>query len=299
VEDRAHRERIARDLLAAGVTPGATILVHSSLRALGHVEGGAECVIGGLLDALGKGGTLLMPALSYAGVNADSPRFDVLRTSSNVGAIPETFRRMPGVQRSLHPTHSVCGIGPRASSLLAGHRHDRTPCGPHSPYRLLAGCGGSTTSSTPCMEVFGRRPQPSMKIEPPYLFGAELALTLVRKDGSEIDGAYRMHGFRGYGQRYDRVAELGSGPWLREGRVMEATVHLIDAGELWRRAEAALRRDPLFFVDAVAVADHPGEIPPPGFASRPMDASAQETTAAASSEALTTSPGSSGSLSPG
>ena len=254
MEDRAHRDQIARDLLAAGVTPGATILVHSSLRALGHVEGGAACVIGGLLDALGEGGTLLMPALSYAGVNADSPRFDVLRTSSNVGAIPETFRRMPGVQRSLHPTHSVCGIGPGASSLLVGHGRDRTPCGPHSPYRLLAGCGGSIL-----MLGCGLRPNTSLHgveelVEPPYLFGAELALTLVRQDGSVIDGAYRMHDFRGYAQRYDRVAELGSGPWLRQERVMEATVHLIDAGELWRRGEAALRRDPFFFVDAVGVA---------------------------------------------
>jgi aminoglycoside 3-N-acetyltransferase len=130
VTAREHRERIASDLAAAGLARGGTVLVHSSLSSLGRVEGGAETVTGGLLDALGPDGTLLMPALSYAAVTAACPRFDLRSTPSNIGLIPETFRRMPGVLRSLHPTHSVCGVGPRAEALLGAQQGDRTPCGP-------------------------------------------------------------------------------------------------------------------------------------------------------------------------
>jgi aminoglycoside 3-N-acetyltransferase len=246
------RDRVASELGEAGLAPGSAVLVHSSLSSLGRVQGGAETVIGGLLDALGPEGTLLMPALSYAAVTETSPRFDLRSTPSNVGTIPETFRRMPGVLRSLHPTHSVCGAGPRARELLAPHAGDRTPCGPGSPFRLLARSGGSIL-----MLGCGLRPNTSMHgveelVEPPYLFGGELSITLVREDGSEVAGSYRMHGFSGHAQRYDRVATLGEGPWLRQARVLEATVHLIDAAELWRRAEEALRRDPLFFVERVS-----------------------------------------------
>ena len=41
-----------------------TLMVHSSLSALGEVEGGANTVIGALLEAIGPTGTLAMPAMS-------------------------------------------------------------------------------------------------------------------------------------------------------------------------------------------------------------------------------------------
>jgi len=81
--------------------------VHTSLRSLGKVPGGAETVVRGLLYALGENGTLLTPALSYASVGVNNPVFDVLHTPSCVGALPEYFRTRPGTIRSVHPTHSV------------------------------------------------------------------------------------------------------------------------------------------------------------------------------------------------
>ena len=88
----AARQRIAAGLREAGVEPGGVALVHSSLSSLGHVPDGAETVVGGLLEALGAEGTLLMPALSYEHVHAGQSRFDVRRTPANIGAIPEYFR---------------------------------------------------------------------------------------------------------------------------------------------------------------------------------------------------------------
>jgi aminoglycoside 3-N-acetyltransferase len=47
------------------------------------------------------------------------------------------FRQMPGVLRSLHPTHSVAAVGPLATWLTAGHEECSTPCGVDSPYAKL------------------------------------------------------------------------------------------------------------------------------------------------------------------
>jgi aminoglycoside 3-N-acetyltransferase len=215
------------------------------------VPGGAETVVLGLLDALGTEGTLLMPALSYGHVHADQPRFDVLTTPSNVGAIPEHFRQRPGTRRSLHPTHSVCGVGRLTAELLNGHRHDRTPCGPRSPFRLLPELGGQIL-----MLGCGLKPNTSMHgveelVEPPYLFGRIIPFELVDEQGAVVRREYRCHGFQGWGQHYERVVDLLGPDEVRRGKVLQAEVWVLEARAVWREGEAALRRDPLCLVERV------------------------------------------------
>jgi aminoglycoside 3-N-acetyltransferase len=240
-----------QDILALGVRPGGVLLVHSSLKALGPSAGGPGAVIAGLRQALGPRGTLLMPALSYATVTAVQPFFDVRSTPSCVGIITETFRRVPGVRRSLHPTHSVCASGPLAEDLLGAHASDRTPCGPGSPFRrvpevhgqiLMLGCGLAPNTSVHAIEEL---------VTPPYLFGAPLLYTLVPEDGTRTEGLYTTHGFAGWEQRYDRIGELLAAPGLRAGTVLRARCHLLEASSLWECALNALRRDPLAFVERV------------------------------------------------
>ncbi|MFA6111446.1 MAG: AAC(3) family N-acetyltransferase [Candidatus Latescibacterota bacterium] len=243
--------RLAQELRSAGVRPGGVCLVHSSLSSLGTVPGGAETVVRGLLAALGSEGTLLMPGLSYRHVHAGQPRFEVLATPSNVGAIPEHFRQRPGTRRSLHPTHSVCGIGPLAAELLAGHQHDRTPCGPRSPFRLLPQVGGQLL-----MLGCGLKPNTSMHgveelVEPPYLFGGVTTFELVDELGVVMRREYRCHGFQGWGQHYERVAGMLRPEEARQGTVLQAEVWVLEARAVWQAGEAALRRDPLCLVHRV------------------------------------------------
>ena len=129
-------------LKSIGVRPGGSLLVHSSLSSLGFVPGGASAVIRSLIKALGPTGTLVLPAHSWDLAEQGVRVFDVSETPSCVGTITEHFRKMPGVKRSLHPTHSVAAFGPLASYFTAGHENCSTPCGAGSPYEKLLNQGG-------------------------------------------------------------------------------------------------------------------------------------------------------------
>jgi len=246
-------ERIAREVLALGVRPGGCLLVHASLRSLGEVPDRAETAVRGLLAALSPAGTLLMPALSWGLASAADPVFDVRRTPACVGALPEHFRSRPGTLRSVHPTHSVAASGARATEILADHQLDRTPCGPHSPFRrlpelggqvLFLGCGlGPNTSMHAIEEVAGA----------PYLLGPAKSFRVIQADGRETRMEVRTHAFEaaGLAQRYGRLGPLMevSGGGMVVGKILAATAHLLDARAMWKAALAALERDSYFFVE--------------------------------------------------
>ncbi len=239
--------RIAEDLAVSGVSKGDTLLVHSSFKSLGPVPGGIETLIRGLLRALGDSGTLLMPALSWA---LRPPEvFDLRRTRVNVGAVPEYFRTRPGTLRSLHPTHSVCAVGPGAHEYLDEHRQDSTPCGPRSPFQritrdggkiLMLGCGLKPNTTMHALEELAGAP---------YVLGQAFVFTLVDGQGNASHKSYVTHAFTGLRQRYDRVAELPEAGFLRRGRVLEAQAFLLDARGLRDAVLRKLTREPLFFVE--------------------------------------------------
>lgn len=127
------KAEILSGLRELGVRPGMVLMVHASLSALGQVEGGAATVIEALTEALGPTGTLAMPAFGEP-----NEVFDVEASPASTGAVAEAFRRWPGVRRSLHPTHSVCALGPLADELVAGHIEETSPFSRTSPWGKIA-----------------------------------------------------------------------------------------------------------------------------------------------------------------
>jgi len=111
-----------RALSAFDFTQDGIILTHSSLKALGHIENGAEGVIDALWTQV-PDGTLVFPTLSN--INWDTIFEDWhMDRPSDVGLISETFRTQPGTLRSDNATHSVAARGRNAADLVSGP-HDK------------------------------------------------------------------------------------------------------------------------------------------------------------------------------
>ena len=131
------QEQLRNDLAAMEIKPSDTLLIHSSMKSIGPVEGGAEAVLDMLMDYFKEQGLLVFPTLSYMLAHQKNPRFDVRTTPSAVGILSELFRQRPGVIRSLHPTHSVAAYGRDAAEFTAGHEKANTPIPKGSPWWKL------------------------------------------------------------------------------------------------------------------------------------------------------------------
>lgn len=123
-----HAEILTRQLLDLGVQPGGVLLVHTSFSKVGPVEGGPIGLIRALNIALGPGGTLVMPSMSYE----DDLPFDKTKSHcAQLGVTADTFWRLPGVLRS-DSNHAFAAVGPVAERILAPHPID-IPHGLNSP----------------------------------------------------------------------------------------------------------------------------------------------------------------------
>lgn len=132
---------LLQDLADMGLTGQETILIHSSMKSIGPVDGGADTVLDALMEFF-RPGLLLLPTHTWRTINAANPVFDVCTSPCCVGILPELFRQRPGVVRSLHPTHSMAGYGQQAVSYLAGEELRNTPCTPGGCYDRLKDVGG-------------------------------------------------------------------------------------------------------------------------------------------------------------
>ncbi len=144
-------DTLVADLRDLGLEAGDTVVVHSSLSALGWVAGGAATVVDALIDVVTDDGTLVMPTHStqlsdpkswgnppvpeswYDDVKEGSAAYrPAVTPTRGMGAIAECFRNYPGVRRSRHPCHSFAARGADAVTVTEGHAYDY-PLGEESP----------------------------------------------------------------------------------------------------------------------------------------------------------------------
>lgn len=130
------KQDLIEHLEAANIDPKGTVLMHSSMKSIGQVEGGADTVLDALSEYM-KDGLLALPTHTWATVNARNPKFYVETSEVCVGILPELFRKRPGVIRSLHPTHSVAAFGKDAKAFTSGDERWDTPCHRESAWGKL------------------------------------------------------------------------------------------------------------------------------------------------------------------
>jgi aminoglycoside 3-N-acetyltransferase len=68
------RAELTADLSKLGIAPIDALFIHSSLKSLGYVVGGATEVVRALQDAVGVEGTLLVPTYYQPGGTRKAPR---------------------------------------------------------------------------------------------------------------------------------------------------------------------------------------------------------------------------------
>lgn len=224
--------RLQHDLEALGIHKGDTLLVHSSLSAIGWVVGREITVIEALLAVVGQEGTIVMP--SFTGENSDParwqnppvpqdwikiiqdnmPPFDPQKTPTReMGRIAEAFWHYPGVHRSNHPEVSFSAYGHLAKELTK--EHPLSPgFGPSSPlYKLyemhakvlLLGVGYGNCTCLHLCEVMRNDPQTH------FLSGARILENgrSVWKTFDEID--YDDGDFPQLGEDYEKNYPVSQG----------------------------------------------------------------------------------------
>ncbi len=123
------KEQLKKHLQAMGLSSTDAIMVHSSMKSIGEVEGGADTVVDAFMEYFADG-LFMTPTHTWKQMSETYTVFDPATEPACVGIIPNIFMKRPGVVRSLHPTHSIAAYGPEASDYILGEENCTTPCTP-------------------------------------------------------------------------------------------------------------------------------------------------------------------------
>ena len=119
-------EKALKDM---GLTGNEAIMVHSSMKSIGEVEGGADTVVDVFMEFF-KDGLFMTPTHTWAQMSEEYNIFDPAKEPACVGILPNLFMKRDGVVRSLHPTHSMAVYGKDAETYIRGEENCTTPCTP-------------------------------------------------------------------------------------------------------------------------------------------------------------------------
>lgn len=120
------KDQIKKQLFNMGIKPDDTVIIHTSFKSVGTVEGGPEAFIDAFCEYLSDG-LFLVPTQTWANVTKDSPIYDPKKSEPCIGLIPRTaYKREDGI-RSLHPTHSMWAHGKGAEDFVTGEELSETP----------------------------------------------------------------------------------------------------------------------------------------------------------------------------
>ncbi len=227
-----------------GLNKGDSVMAHSSLKAFGYVEGGADTIIDALIEVIGEQGTIIMPTFTLSFMNAQAPVFDVKNSPSEVGKITEIFRTRNNVYRSKHITHSVAIWGKDAkyiASLPSG-----TAWGDDSPFKWLLDKDGYIlmlgTDYKTCTLIH----KAEEDLQVPYRYMKTYPSSkIILEDGTIIDNTTKGY-FLKQGVSSDwseLIKQLEAANITRQVQIGQATVKLAKARDIYNETLKFLKKD--------------------------------------------------------
>lgn len=133
---------IIQQLDALHTPKGVPVLFHSSLRAIGSVEGGAEALLDILVEYFTRdGGLFCVPTHTWHNLDNEIT-LDVTSDDNCLGAFSAVAIRDPRGIRSENPCHSMVVFGDKAQAFVKDEISVPTPTAPSSCYGKLFDMGG-------------------------------------------------------------------------------------------------------------------------------------------------------------
>lgn len=245
-----NRASILEQINALRLSRSDTVLIHSSMKAIGAVEGGADTVLDAFQEYLSDG-LLVLPTHTWKQINGEYNIFDPQSEPSCVGVLTERFRMRPEAIRSWHPTHSVAAVGRDAKDFTAGEEAWDTPC-------PRAGCWGKLYDRNAKVLFVGCTLRSNTLLHgveewneiPNRITDTHEQLKIRTPDGSLLDRPMRRHEspHGDVSQNYGRMAEpffdAGIARW---GKIGDADTIVCDAAGMVELTSEYLRENPDFF----------------------------------------------------
>jgi len=245
-------EKLVEGFRDLGVEEGDTLLVHSSYKSLGAVDGGPQIVINALESVLGEDGTLVMPTFNFD-FNKGTP-WDVRSTPSKMGALTELVRNNPRAKRVFHPFYSFAILGKHAEML--GNLRYKSSYERNSVFGKLRDLDGKIMviglSYTNSMTFFHHIEQMEGV---DYRFLKEFTGEVTDWDGTTKVDTFEMlvrDIDKGVITEVNPMGELMEKEGIiKVGKIGEADVKLMKANDVYAFTAREMRRDPhlLYYIE--------------------------------------------------
>lgn len=245
-------EKLVEGFRELGVEEGDTLLVHSSYKSFGPVDGGPQTVIRALEAALGAEGTLIMPTFNFD-FTKGAP-WDVRSTPSQMGVLTELVRTDPRAKRVFHPIYSFAVLGKHAE-MLGGLRY-KSSYERNSVFGKLRDLDGKIMviglSYTNSMTFFHHIEQME-GVE--YRFLKQFTGQVTDENGNTYTDTFEMlvrDIDKGVVTEVNPMGELMEKAGIvKVRRIGEAEVKLMKANEVYEFTAREMKRDPhlLYYID--------------------------------------------------
>ncbi|MBN2444907.1 MAG: AAC(3) family N-acetyltransferase [Spirochaetales bacterium] len=250
---------LLRHIEEIGIRPEDTLLIHSSMKAIGEVENRADGVLDAFIEYM-KPGLLVFPTHTWEQMNNEYTLFNPLTEPSCVGILTNLFLKRPGVVRSWNPTHSVAALGADALSFVAGEEQWDNPCDRRGCWGklydrkakiLFLGCTFSSNTIIHGVEAWNDIPFRLTEDFQP--------LRILTPDGRILERPLRRHDspYGDVSKHYTKLeAPMLATEIARKGKIGDAQSIFCDAHSMVDLTSTFLHWNPDLFIDDLPV---PGE----------------------------------------